>query len=194
MASFFDRVLAYLIDILLIGVFIFVINQGLPETDNSELDQKMNEMVNQLMNEEITEDEFVGEYKVLLYNSQKKNVLSTSINVALYIAYFIIFQFMLGGQTIGKKVLHLRVVTGEDGKVSIWQMILRSLFMFSIVSGILYVVLLNVLSMESYINAYLLISILDLLFLIVSLLFILYRKDKRGLHDLMANTKVIKEV
>ena len=194
MASFFDRVLAYLIDILLIGVFIFVINQELPETDNSEIDQKMNEMVNQLMNEEITEDEFVGEYKVLLYNSQKKNVLSTSINVALYIAYFIIFQFMLGGQTIGKKVFHLRVVSSDDGKVTIWQMILRSLFMFSIVSGILYVVLLNVLSMESYINAYLLISILDLLFLIVSLLFILYRKDKRGLHDLMANTKVIKEV
>jgi uncharacterized RDD family membrane protein YckC len=34
---------------------------------------------------------------------------------------------------------------------------------------------------------------IQLLLLIISMLMILYRKDKRGLHDLMGNTKVITE-
>ena len=36
-------------------------------------------------------------------------------------------------------------------------------------------------------------NIIESIFVIVSALMILYRKDKRGLHDMMAGTSVIKD-
>ncbi len=193
-ASFFDRLGAYVIDMIIISILISVISFGVPSNDSSEINAKMNELQDKLINGEVDNDVILTEYGNLLYEYQKSNVIYMSVNVALYIAYFVVFQYMLKGQTLGKKVLKLKVVTNEDGNVTIWQMIIRYLFIVSIFSGIMDILLVFLLKEYSYMITYVLLSLGELVFVFASMMFILYRKDKRGLHDVMAGTKVIKEV
>ena len=193
-ASFFDRLGAYVIDMIIISILISVISFGVPSNDSSEINAKMNELQDKLINGEVDNDVILTEYGNLFYEYQKSNVIYMSVNVALYIAYFVVFQYMLKGQTLGKKVLKLKVVTNEDGNVTIWQMIIRYLFILSIFSGIMDILLVFLLKEYSYMITYVLLSLGELVFVFASMMFILYRKDKRGLHDVMAGTKVIKEV
>ena len=63
----------------------------------------------------------------------------------------------------------------------------------SIFSGTLGIILLYILNKDNYYMGYSLISSIEMLFIFISALFILYRKDKLGLHDIIAKTEVIEE-
>ena len=192
MASFLERVGAYFIDAIIISFILTMINMGIPS--DSELTARMTELETKIMSNEVDREVIMEEYQNLVYDSQKSMVLSSSIGVAVYIVYFVVFQTMYNGQTFGKKLLKLKVVSLDDSSASMSQMFLRYLFIANIFSGVLNVVLLYVMSKHGYMVTYLLLEFFEFIFIITSLLFVLYRKDKRGAHDLMANTKVIKEV
>ena len=192
MASFLERVGAYFIDAIIISFILTMINMGIP-TD-SELTARMTELETQIISNEVDREVVMEEYQNLVYDSQKSMVLSSSIGVAVYIVYFVVFQTMYNGQTFGKKLLKLKVVSQDDSSASMSQMFLRYLYLSNIFSGILNIVLLYVMSKHGYMVSFLLLEVFEFIFIITSLLFVLYRKDKRGAHDLMANTKVIKEV
>ena len=54
----------------------------------------MQELDDQLIEEKITPEEYLKEYKDVLYDYKKENVLQLGISVALTIAYYVIFQYM----------------------------------------------------------------------------------------------------
>ena len=122
----------------------------------------------------------------------KKQIAVTTITVSLSIAYFIVFQYLNKGQTIGKKLLGLKVVE-EGNNPSLKSMILRTIIIDSIFSGIVGIILLYVLNKNIYYTGYYILSFFELAFVFISALLILYRKDKKGLHDLIAHTEVIDE-
>jgi len=71
--------------------------------------------------------------------------------------------------------------------------LLRSLLVFNIASGTLGIIFIYLLGKGAYFNAYGAIAGIEALFVLITIMFILYRKDHRGLHDMIANTVVIKE-
>ena len=73
------------------------------------------------------------------------------------------------------------------------QILVRSLFMLSIFSSLFGIVMLFILPKDIYIYSYLGVISIESLFIIISIIFVLYRKDKRGLHDVIARTMVVKE-
>ena len=192
MVGFFDRLGAYFIDLLIVFLFLSLINASIP--NNDEFTKRITELETKMVSGETVTEEIMNEYKSLVYDYQKSSILSSSISIAVYIAYFVIFQYMNNGQTFGKKLLKTKIVSSDGGKVSIFQMFLRYVFIINIFSGIFNILLLFVLSKSNYLITNLIMSGFESIFLIVSGLLILYRKDKMGLHDIMAKTKVIKEV
>ena len=97
------------------------------------------------------------------------------------------------GQTLGKRILSIRVVDSETSKpTNIPKGLLRSMVILSIVSSIVSVALINV-NKNTYTNIYLTAVEIESILTFISIIFVLYRKDGRGLHDMIANTKVIKE-
>lgn len=192
-ATFFERLGAYLIDMLVVSFIFSLICLGFGNY-KSTTEKKMEELDNQLLENTITPEEYLEEYKIVLYDYQKENVLQSGISVALTIAYYVVFQYMNKGQTIGKKLLNIRVVDKDNKKtISILKGLLRSFIVFSILSGILCILLLYILNSDNYINAYMSLLMLEGIFTLTTIMFVLYRKDGRGLHDMMANTIVIKE-
>ena len=191
-ASFGSRLAAYIIDFLIVSVIISIICYALP-TNNQTTEKEISELVDKMISGEITSNEYLNEYKELLYKNNKRNVIENTVNAVIMFAYFVIFQYMNKGQTLGKRILSIRVVDSETSKpTNIPKGLLRSMVILSIVSSIVSVALINV-NKNTYTNIYLTAVEIESILTFISIIFVLYRKDGRGLHDMIANTKVIKE-
>ena len=192
-ATFFERLSSYLIDTLIVSLIFSLICLGFGNY-TSEAKKAMLELENKMLENSITMEEYLVEYKDILYDYQKENVLQSGISVALTIAYFVVFQYMNKGQTIGKKILNIRVVDKKSKKsISILKGLLRSFIVFSVVSGTCCILFLYIFNRDTYVISYSALLSLEAIFTIVTMILVLYKKDGRGLHDMMANTIVIKE-
>lgn len=192
-ASFLERIGAYIIDTLIVSVIASLICYSLPNTDIN-VENTISSLSQRYTAGEITTDEFYSEYNDLLYQNQKDTLISTGVSLALTIGYFVVFQYMNKGQTLGKKLLNLRVVDKETKKpTTIVKGIIRSVIVLGIASTTISLILINIVNKKTYIPCYFTISIIENIFIIVSLILVIFKEDSRGLHDLMAGTMVIKE-
>lgn len=192
-STFFERLLSYIIDAVLLTLISSLICLGLPDK-STDAEKKLDELSNKLIASEITSESYVKEYGEIMYDNQKENLIPSAVNLVLIIGYFVVFQYMNKGQTLGKKLLGIRVVDNKDEKpISIARGLVRSLFTLSIISSAVNIIFIYLLNRNNYFIAYGLIGSTEFLFILITIIFILYRKDGRGLHDMMANSKVIKE-
>lgn len=191
-ASFFKRVAAYFIDIMFVSIIASIITSGFSTTKYEKIYKEYEELTNKYATQEITIEEYNEGIKPLTYDLQKASVPTTTVTVTMSIAYFIVFQCLNKGQTIGKKLFKLRVV--ENGKEpSLKAIVLRTIIINSIFSGLCSIIFVYTLNRNNYYQIYSIISWIEMAFLFVSATFILYRKDKLGLHDMIAHTEVIDE-
>ena len=138
---------------------------------------------------EISQEEYLEESIPLIYQIQKSGIVVNGMLLTLNIGYFVVFQYLNKGQTIGKKLMKIKVT--EKGKdPSLKAMILRTFVTNSIFSGLFCILLLFILNKDTYYYGYYIVSMIEMIFVFVSALFILYRKDKLGLNDLIAKTEV----
>lgn len=189
-ANFIKRLGAYFFDYILISLVFSLITVGFSVSDSSK---KISELTNEVNSGKITYQEYYDQYQELYYESQKDNIVINVLSIILIIAYYIIFQFLNHGQTIGKKLMQIRVVSKENNEVTFKQLLIRSLFIYFIISSLLNVLIVNFVDVVSFNIVVSGISVLEFLFVIISVIFILYSKEKRGLHDLIAGTKVVYE-
>lgn len=192
-ATFFNRLGAYLLDTIIVSLIFSLICLGFGNYESSS-EKLMQELDNQLIEGTITPEVYLDEYANILYDYQKENVLQSGISVALTIAYFVIFQYMNKGQTIGKKLLKIKVVDKDTKEpISILKGLLRSFIVLSILSGTLCILFLYIFNRNNYFISYETLLFLEGIFTLTTIILVLYRKDGRGLHDMMANTIVTKE-
>lgn len=192
-APFFKRLAAYVLDMIIVSIIIWLVCMALPN-NNKETEQKLEELSNKLITSEITPDKYYNEYKDLLYENNKNTVLEIGVNLALTVAYFVVFQYMNKGQTLGKKLLNIKVVDNNTKKeISIGKGLLRSILTLNILSNAISVILIKLIAKNMYLNVYLTANEVEALFIIITAALVLYRKDGRGLHDMMADTMVVVE-
>ncbi len=192
-ATFFERLGAYFIDTLIVSVIFSIICLGV-DTSTTNTEKLMEELDNKLLSGEITNKEYMEEYKDLTYDYQKDNILQLGISAALTVSYYVVFQYMNKGQTLGKKLLKIKVVDKQTEKpISIIKGLLRTFLIYSLLSGIASIICLYITNKETYFIIYFTLLIIEALFMLISAMFVLYKKDSRGLHDIISNTIVIKE-
>lgn len=192
------RVMAYIIDVLIFSIVLTpiinwsVINPYIDEyTENYS---EYTELIEQANAGEIdTEtDEYKDKIVDLNYNINKYKVISSSISVVGFILYFAVLQWALNGQTIGKKIMKIRVVANnEDKKLNVGNYILRSLILNNIIFSIILIIGVYIFKAPGYYTLSMVVSYLQLLVMSLIMLMVVLRKDFRGLHDFVAGTKVI---
>lgn len=192
------RVMAYIIDVLIFSIVLTpiinwsVINPYIDEyTENYS---EYTELVEQANAGEIdTEtDEYKDKIVDLNYNINKYKVISSSISVVGFLLYFAVLQWALNGQTIGKKIMKIRVVANnEDKKLNVGNYILRSLILNNIIFSIILIIGVYIFKAPGYYTLSMVVSYLQLLVMSLIMLMVVLRKDFRGLHDFVAGTKVI---
>lgn len=191
--TFFERLGAYLIDIILLSVISSIICSGITP-DSTIINEHLDELSTKWQTGEITNEVYFEEYGHLMYDYEKDNIIPLVVNLSLTVAYFVIFQYMNKGQTLGKKALNIRVVDKTTEKpISILKGLVRSLIVLGILSSSLNILFIYILNRNTYFTGYTIVGMIEILFDLITMILILYKKDSRGLHDLMVNSKVIKE-
>lgn len=193
-ASFFKRMGAFVIDYFIVLVIASLITMGFNTNKNDDLNSQMNQLISDYQNEKITIDEYKDETYKLNYELQKENMTVNIVTITLYIGYFVVFATLNKGQTLGKKLLKIRVVNKNNDKPSIWNMLVRSLFIYNIISILFSTVAVNFLNINTFTYIYTTLGYIEYFVIIISFFMVIYKKDGRGLHDMMAGTNVIEEV
>lgn len=191
---FFPRLIAYIIDILLVSIVCSGIMFVFPQNDNYDKYMSEYEQIQaDFIGEKISMDEYFNKSVDIVYDIDYSNVLSMIIEVVLIILYFVVFQFYNKGQTFGKKLMKLRVVSVRDGELNLNQVAYRALIINSIFVNILILGSLLFLGRGYYYYASIVLQVLAGIIIFITLMMILFRKDGRGFHDVVAGTKVIQE-
>lgn len=190
-ASFFERIGAYFIDIIVISIIISIITYAVPARE-STINEDVDKLIENIQNGELSRSAYMEEYQRIMYTSQKENMSNTILELLVSIAYFIVFQYLNKGKTIGKLILGTKVVDANGCDPPTFnQMLLRELIPFGILSTTICLILLNILTKSSYLVYYETIRIIESIFIFASL--ILMARKKIGLHDMLSKTMVIKE-
>ena len=189
-ASFMKRLLAYLIDTVIVAFLFAIVVSGIKNDKISNLQKQLSEVQNKYLSQEITGSDYLGQMAEINYDLEKSSVLSNTIYVIILIGYFGVFQFWNNGQTLGKKIMKIKVVE-NDKRPSFMAIFVRSFIINQIFVNILSILLVFTIKDYAYYIATIIISLVNMLIILVSALMILYRKDKMGLHDMVSHTRVV---
>ncbi len=188
------RVAAYIADWLIVGIIAALF--GRVQVLNPHYDEYLDEYESytETLKNSMTDASLKEELTELTYNVSKASVNLVIINLVVGTVYFVGFQFLNKGQTLGKKLLKIKMVTTEEGSsLKIYQVLLNAIIINNLLTTTLSILAISFLSKAAYIKYSSGIEMLELAFLLGSLACMIIRNDGRGLHDLLANTKVVKE-
>ena len=165
-----------------------------PKNENySKYLKEYQEVQTNFIDNKIEADEYIHKVADITYDIDYSNVLSMIVEVVLLILYFIVFQFYNKGQTFGKKLMKLRVVNNNGNELTLNQVTCRALIIDSILINLFMIAALLFSGRNYYYYASLSLQILSGIIIFVTLMMIFFRKDGRGLHDVVTGTKVIQE-
>lgn len=191
-AFFFPRAIAYIIDFIIVMILSTGVLMLVPVDKNHEKYMKEYQKVQTDYNEQkIDAEEYLNKAKTLVYDIDHSNVISMIVQIVILILYYIVFQFYNKGQTLGKKLMKLKVVSIDDQNVSMDQLIIRSLIIQSILSNIVIIGFVLFIGRDLYYYASFCIQGIQILITIISIFMVMYSKKNRGLHDYLAKTKVV---
>ena len=174
-ASFFKRMGAFVIDYFIVLVIASLITMGFNTNKNNDLNNQRNQLISDYQNEKITNDEYKNENYKLIYKLQKENITVNIVTITLYIGYFVVFATLNKGQTLGKKLLKIRVVNKNNDKPSIWNMLVRSLFIYNIISILFSTVAVKFLNINTFTYIYTTLGYIECFVIIISFFMVIYK-------------------
>lgn len=139
------------------------------------------------------DNNYKNEYKDIYYKIEKNSILYFVLYLVTIFGYFVLFAKYTGGQTLGKKLMRLKIVNNKDEKVSvpIWKYCLRALILYQPIYYIVKLIGVNFMVVDMYYDVtsivYNIQGYLEMLIIVM----VMMRLDGRGPQDLIAGTKVV---
>lgn len=186
---FLKRILAYLIDCIILFFVITVVNLFIPVNgDAIEMSNKLTSLMEEYVSQEITAEEFNEQTLDLNYKITKATYISSITSIVIYILYFVVFQAYNNGQTLGKKLFKIQVMKQDDSKADINTLLIRSLIPYGILVNFILVILILFVGKSFYMSANNILSNIHMIVIFATLVMMMIKS--KGIHDYMAKTKV----
>ena len=194
-AGFSRRFTSYIIDVIIISMVLSLITIVIPENKTvTKLNEELLKINTEYLDNEDTSNEAMEAYlektAPLTYQIDKNNFLTSILGIVIYLLYYVVFQYKNKGQTLGKKLMGIKV-TKDDGELTINDFIFRSFIVNSVLFNIIILILVFTTKDISYVYGVSILSIIQFIVMIVTVFMILLRKDKKALQDVVTKTKVI---
>lgn len=187
------RIAAYIIDIFIVSLITVMFSQI--EYINftlSDYDKVYNEYNSFMMNyssiKDIATSSIINDIN---YDLTYLNVPNSIISLIVIMMYFVVFQYLNKGRTIGKAIMKLKVNNVNKNSVSLISLFLRYLVLSSIITGIASILLVSFCSKEVYLRNCLSIDYVEMFVLLITYGMFMFREDHRGLHDVLGSTVVV---
>ena len=127
----------------------------------------------------------------LYMDTLKANWYSYLVYLVVYFFYFVIFNMITKGITLGKKITGLQIV-GLDNKEVTWEKyLLRSLIAYGYFIYLLELIVPYIIPLKYLMSVVMGLSVIMNALQIIVSVSVISNEDNRGLHDILAKTKVI---
>lgn len=191
-ALFVQRLVAFIIDIVIVSFVASLVTSPFIDVKKSnELSERATNIMQEYVNGETNLKTYTLEYIDVSYKIARNNGALSLVTILFEILYFVVFQIYNCGQTLGKKLMKIKVVSA-DGELSMNQMIFRSLIANSILLEIISFGAMVIGIKEIYFYFAAIFGLIQYLVVIISLFMVMYRKDGCAVHDKLAHTNVIR--
>lgn len=188
---FKKRLLAYLIDNILLGAILALVMLIVPVSTNQiNLANELETIEDKFVKEEITVEEYINQAIEINYQLAKERAWYPIINIAFILIYFVIIPFYKDGATFGKRKCGIKVVS-NDGNLTMNQLIIRNFIVNGLLQMLLTMVCLYILPSVSYFYAELILSLFQFILIVVTGAYMIKRSDSKGIQDILTNTKVV---
>ena len=192
-ALFFQRFFAFLIDMLLLSFITSIITTPFVDSKKiSSLNEKSVEITQKLQKNEIDSMTYLKQYSDIYYKIARSSGIISFVSLLLSVLYFVVFQIYEKGQTLGKKMLKIRVVS-LDGDLFMNQMIFRSFIANFILFDIISFGVMLFSPKTVYLYIIIFVEMVQILITLISIIMIMNREDGSAVHDILAHTKVVRE-
>ena len=193
-ASFKKRLLAYLIDIVLVVTIVMLLEMLLPKNNNIEvLNKELNNTMESFSNEQINFSVFFNQATLIYRDLDKERVMYSVLNAIMIFIYFIFAPYFFDGKTIGKKLMKIKTIRNDKECLSLKNLVIKNMIDTGLMYMLFSLALIYILPGTSYFIFTLFLSVLQIGLIIVSIFMIIKRKDKRGLNDILSGTKVVED-
>ena len=191
-AMFSQRVLAFLIDLVLLSIITSLITMFIPMNDTAtKLYDEQNRVLEGYVEGTVSMEEYVNQMVDLGYDISKQTVIISIVGVVISLLYYVVYPCYNNGQTFGKKLMKIKIKKTNDKELSMNDLLIRSMINNSILVNIITIALVLFLSKDLYLSMSSLLSSVQYLVLIISLIMIAFTKNAQGLHDKVCKTEVV---
>jgi uncharacterized RDD family membrane protein YckC len=192
-ALFVQRFIAFLLDIFILSSIASLISYPFLDAKSiDKLNKNSSEVIEKYTTGEIDMDTYVDEVKGISYQlSQKQGVVSL-VTLFLAVLYFIVYQYYNNGQTIGKKLMKIKVVSSTDKEITMNSFIFRSLIVNSILVDMISFAIVIFGNETAYFYGVAICGIIKYTLLLICGFMVMWSKSGMGLHDRIAHTTVVK--
>lgn len=192
-ALFVQRFIAFLLDIFILSSIASLISYPFLDAKSiDKLNKNSSEVIEKYTTGEIDMDTYVDEVKGISYQlSQKQGVVSL-VTLFLAVLYFIVYQYYNNGQTIGKKLMKIKVVSSTDKEITMNSFIFRSLIVNSILVDMISFAIVIFGNETEYFYGVAICGIIKYTLLLICGFMVMWSKSGLGLHDRIAHTTVVK--
>ena len=191
-AMFSQRVLAFLIDFFILGLISSFIIMFVPVSETaSKLYEEQNKILMSYSEGTVSMEEYVNQLIDLEYDISKQTVIVSIVTIVISILYYVVYPCYNNGQTLGKKLMKIKIKKTDDTDLSMNDLLIRGMINNSILVNIISIILVLFLSKDLYLSTSSLLNVIQYLVLIISLIMIAFTKNAQGLHDKVCKTEVV---
>lgn len=189
--KFSKRFLAYLIDITILVLILILVNTLIPKNNNIRaLNIELDSLNEQFLNQEIKIGNYINHYSEISYSLDKENVIYTIINAIFILIYFVILPYYSNGQTLGQKLLKVKVEK-QDGKLTMNDLIIRNMIINGLGYMLIALALIYLIPALAYFISTMILGFGQIVLIIICIVGMIKNDQHLGLHDKITNTKVI---
>lgn len=191
-AFFIQRLAAFILDVFIVSMVASLISYPFLDLDSiNKLNESSTQVVEDYMTQKISINEYTSDSISISYEMARKQGVLSLITIFLNILYFVVFQVKNNGQTIGKKLLRIKV-SSQDGNLGMNQMIFRSLIINSILVDMVSFGILLFTSATIYFYGAGILSMIQFAIIAISGFMVMLSKKSQGIHDMVAHTDVVR--
>lgn len=191
--NFLKRFLAYLIDIILVGTIMGIISAIFTTKNATVLSNQFLELNEQVINTKLDFGIYYSRVADITLSLDRENFMINIINCVIIILYFVVLPLYKNGQTLGKKIFKIKIVREDKEDLIANELIIRNIVVNGLLNTFLAFCLVFLLSGFEYFTITSILGFIQFVLVVVSACMIIFRKDKKGLHDIITKTKVVYE-
>lgn len=191
-ALFSQRFVAFMIDLFLVSALTSLVTTFIPTNGTiDKLYDQQTKIIENYTSQKITMEEYVNQLVDISYDIAKQTGIATLIGIAISLLYYVLYVYKNDGQTIGKKMMKIKIKKKNDNQLTMNDLLFRTMILQGTLVSIIGFCTILFLDKDTYLATNSLLNLVQYSILLISFFLIAFTKEKQGLHDKLVGTVVV---